>query len=121
MLYVCMRAARPSAAAQFGQVTRVTDRSLTHDTVRLRWLVWLSGGSIRWATVETMLEARYVDAYRCLHADERGFTFPSTDPHIRLDYAFVPAAFAARLKGCRIVNDSLAAAASDHLPMVVEW
>lgn len=88
---------------------------------RLRPLVWLSGGYIRWETVQIMLDAGYVDGYRFLHPLERGFTFPTWNPHVRLDYVFVPAPFADRLKGCEVRSESPAAAqASDHFPLQAE-
>ena len=56
---------------------------------RLRALAWVTGKSIRWITIRMMLEAGYVDGYRKFHGDE-GHTFTTWDPHVRLDYAFVP-------------------------------
>ena len=58
--------------------------------LRLRSLVWLSGGRIRWRTIQTVLGAGYVDAYRGQHPETPGWTLPSDNPHIRLDYVFVP-------------------------------
>lgn len=88
---------------------------------RLRPLVWLSGGSIRWQTIQLMLEAGYADAFRVLHPGDDGFTFPAWSPHVRLDYAFVPASFAGRLLGCRVATGAgPEEAASDHLPLVTE-
>ena len=37
--------------------------------LRLRPLVWMSGGRIRWRTVQTVLDAGYVDSYRMKHLD----------------------------------------------------
>ena len=45
--------------------------------VKLRPLVWLSGGRIKWRTVPTMLDAGYVDAFRARHPDDPGFTMPA--------------------------------------------
>jgi exodeoxyribonuclease-3 len=88
---------------------------------RLRAVVWVTGGHIRWETIKIMLDHAYLDAYRTLHTTEPGFTFPVRDPHVRLDYAFVPAAWAKRLEGCQVVHDHPAlAAASDHLPLLAE-
>ena len=85
---------------------------------RLRTLVWLGGGRIRWKTIQIMLDARYVDAYRLLHPNEKGFTFPTWNPHVRLDYIFLPAALADRLKACYVIKESaVAARASDHFPL----
>jgi endonuclease/exonuclease/phosphatase family metal-dependent hydrolase len=88
---------------------------------RLRAVVWVTGRQIRWETIKIMLDASYLDAFRTLHADGPGYTFPTWDPHVRLDYVFVPAAFGSRLTGCQVVADhAQAAAASDHLPLVAD-
>jgi endonuclease/exonuclease/phosphatase family metal-dependent hydrolase len=87
---------------------------------RLRALVWLSGGRVRWKTIQLMLDAGYVDAFRYRQPDVVGHTFPTWDPHARLDYAFVPAPFVERIAGCRIGITSHAKDASDHYPLVAE-
>jgi exodeoxyribonuclease-3 len=88
---------------------------------RLRPFVWLSGGSIRWRTVGRVLEAGYADAWRVAHPDETSaFTFPTWDPHLRLDYSFVPAADAGRVLRCEVVRSADASIASDHFPLFVE-
>lgn len=87
---------------------------------RLRPFVWLSGGRIRWQTVAVVLEAQYIDGYRALHPEDPGYTFPTWDPHIRLDYVFVPAAHRERLTRCEIVSHPDTGKASDHLPVVAE-
>ena len=87
---------------------------------RLRPFVWLSGGRIRWRTVQAALDAGYADAFRHHHAAEPGYTFPTWDPHLRLDYLFVPAGDIARITGCSVVTHEAATAASDHLPLLTE-
>ena len=87
---------------------------------RLRALVWLSGGKIRWRTIQLVLDAGYVDAYRLGHQGISGFTFPSWAPHVRLDYVFTPAGFSNRIHSCEIVTHPAAPAASDHLPLLAE-
>ena len=87
---------------------------------RLRALVWLSGGRIRWRTIQRILDAGYADAFRTLHPADPGVTFPTWQPHIRLDYAFLPSAFAARLKSCEVVRASDARTASDHFPLLTD-
>jgi len=87
---------------------------------RLRALVWLSGGRVRYTTVQTMLDAGYVDGYRLLHARDAGYTFPVWDPHVRLDFAFLPARFSERLEACRVITEGPAVrAASDHFPLLI--
>jgi len=85
---------------------------------RLRALLWLSGGRVRWRTIQTILDAGYRDAFRSVHPDVVGSTFPTWDPHIRLDYVFVPASFVQDVTGCEVVNGETIRAASDHLPLV---
>ena len=87
---------------------------------RLRALVWLSGGRIRWRTIRRVLDAGYVDAFRALHPDAPGPTFPVWDPHIRLDYLFVPAAWRSRLTFSEVVTGGPVRQASDHLPLLTE-
>ena len=88
---------------------------------RLRWLVWLSGGRIRWQTIAIILGAGYADGFRMLHEGEPGFSFPTWDPHVRLDYVFVPKSYASRLSSCEVVcAGNIVRAASDHFPLRVE-
>lgn len=88
---------------------------------RLRALVWLSGGDIRWRTIRAVLDAGYADGFRLLHPQGDGATFPTWDPHIRLDYVFVPELDASRLERCEVVRQPDAArTASDHFPLLAE-
>jgi endonuclease/exonuclease/phosphatase family metal-dependent hydrolase len=90
--------------------------------LRLRALVWLSGGRIRWQTIAIVLGADYVDGYRLLHKGEPGLTFPTWDPHTRLDYVFVPAPFAECLVACDVVTESATLRqASDHFPVRADF
>jgi endonuclease/exonuclease/phosphatase family metal-dependent hydrolase len=83
--------------------------------------VWLSGGRIRWRTVQIVLDNGYVDAFRVLHPTESGATMPTARPHVRLDYVFVPRAFTSRLIRCDVVRGPDAEAASDHYPVVADF
>jgi endonuclease/exonuclease/phosphatase family metal-dependent hydrolase len=85
---------------------------------RLRPLVWMTGGRIRWRTIQTIVDAGYVDAYRLKHPTEAGPTLPTSDPHLRLDYVFVPEPYARRVLGCDVVRHPDAVRASDHFPVV---
>ena len=87
---------------------------------RLRALVWLSGGRIRWRVIRTVLDRGYVDVYRMHHPDGAGLTFPASSPHVRLDYAFVPTGFTSAARSCEVASTPDAPAASDHLPIVLD-
>jgi len=88
--------------------------------LRLRTFVYLTGREIRWETIQIMLDAAYADGYRMLHPDRPGFTFPTWDPHVRLDFVFLPQSSLSRLKSCEVVGGPAATAASDHLPVLAE-
>lgn len=85
---------------------------------RLRALVWLSGGKVRWRTIQIILDAGYVDAFRTKHSTVPGFTFPTWAPHVRLDYLFLPARYTPQLESCRIMDVPGARDASDHFPLL---
>jgi exodeoxyribonuclease-3 len=86
----------------------------------LRFIAVLGGGAIRWQTVQIMLDADYADGFRLLHPDDKGHTFPTWSPHVRIDYVFVPRGAAARLTRCEVVNGPTAVKASDHFPVLAE-
>jgi len=88
----------------------------------IRAMVWLSGRDISRETIQTMLDENYVDAWRALHPNDNGFTFPTWDPHLRLDYAFVPKRYAECVAVCEVLwtPEQLIREASDHAPMLVE-
>jgi exodeoxyribonuclease-3 len=88
--------------------------------LRLRALTWITGRNIRWATIQLMLDAGYADGYRIFHKDQ-GYTFPTWEPHVRLDYTFAPKLFAPRFLACEILRDAPGAKdASDHFPLLSE-
>jgi endonuclease/exonuclease/phosphatase family metal-dependent hydrolase len=67
-----------------------------------------------------MLESGYVDVGATWERVPTP-TFPTWGPHLRLDYAFVPAARTADVRGYRVLTEpSDVPAASDHLPILVE-
>lgn len=87
----------------------------------IRAMVWLSGRDIARHTIQHMIDEGYADAWRLLHPGEHGYGFPTWDPHVRLDYVFAPAAYAARLKSCEVMTELPAVKeASDHYPLLVE-
>ena len=88
----------------------------------IRAMVWLSGRDIARETIQVMLDEGYADAWRTLHPGDPGYTFPTWDPHVRLDYVFTPQRYAARLRVCDVVRqpDAEIRVASDHHPLVVE-
>jgi endonuclease/exonuclease/phosphatase family metal-dependent hydrolase len=60
-----------------------------------------------------------VDGFRRLYPADKGHTFPVWQPHVRLDYIFLPVKYADRLKSCEIVKQpSVVTEASDHFPLL---
>ncbi len=87
----------------------------------IRALIWLSGRDIQRETIKVMGGANYVDGYRFLHPQDKGYTFPTWDPHLRLDYVFLPERFANRLHSCEVIDQPKAAVASDHFPLLADF
>ena len=87
---------------------------------RLRLLALVLGGRVRYTTIQMMLDEGYIDSYRLLCTDD-GFTFPTWDPHVRLDYVFVPADNLNRVAKCEVMDEvPLVREASDHFPLLSE-
>lgn len=85
----------------------------------IRAMIWLSGRDIRRDTIQTILDAGYIDGFRSLYPNDKGYTFPAWQPHIRLDYIFLPRKFSKNLESCEVVkNPPTAAKASDHFPLL---
>jgi exodeoxyribonuclease III len=85
----------------------------------IKALVWISGRKLQRETIQMMLDAGYADGFRALHPDDKGYTFPTWDPHVRLDYVFVPKTFRERLVECEVIAEpkERVRAASDHCPL----
>jgi exodeoxyribonuclease-3 len=85
----------------------------------IRAMVWLSGRDIQRETVQVMLDAGYADGYRTLHPLDKGYSFPTWNPHVRLDYLFLPTRYAERLTACEVIkHPAEVAQASDHFPLL---
>ncbi len=86
----------------------------------IRALIWISGNDIRRDTIKTILDAGYLDGFRTLYPDDKGYTFPVWQPHVRLDYVFLPEKHREKLKSCEIIkNPSIVTEASDHFPLLI--
>ena len=88
----------------------------------IRALIWISGRKLQRESIQLMLDAGYADGFRTLQPDVKGYTFPTWDPHVRLDYVFVPKTFADRLVRCEVITEpkERIRAASDHCPLEAE-
>ena len=106
-------------AGDFNTLAPEEDLDITKLPPRLRALLWLGGGRVRWRTIRLMVEHGYVDGYRLLNSDA-GYTFPTWDPHIRLDYVFTRGPFQGRVKRCEVIRTPDSRQASDHLPLLVD-
>jgi endonuclease/exonuclease/phosphatase family metal-dependent hydrolase len=85
----------------------------------IRSLIRITGGRVLTEVIERVVEAGYADGFRSLYGDEKGFTFPSFSPRLRLDYAFLSPELQDRLEDCRVVNDHKELKrATDHLPLL---
>src|SRR4029078_1007407 len=85
---------------------------------KVRATVWLSGGRIRWRTIQVVCDGGYVDVFRALHPHQPGLTLPTTTRQVRLDYLFVPEPHLSRVASCEVVRAARAGEASDHFPLL---
>lgn len=82
---------------------------------------WQFGAKARWA-LKKMADAGYTDCYRALYPAEDGFTLPSHQPLVRLDYIYANPGFRPYLQACDVVTTpEVVQRASDHLPVVATF
>lgn len=88
----------------------------------IRALIWISGRKLQRESIQSVLDAGYADGFRTLHPDVKGYTFPTWDPHVRLDYVFTPKTFVNHLVKCEVITEpeERIRAASDHCPLIAE-
>lgn len=86
----------------------------------IRALIWISGRKVTREAVSAMLSRGYLDCFRTLYPADPGHTFPVWDPHLRLDYCFVPSACRGLVTSMQVLRDDLTRRASDHFPVLIE-
>lgn len=87
----------------------------------IRALIWVSGRDIQRHTIQVVLDADYADGFRTLTPVGDGSTFPTWDPHVRLDYVFLPKRYADRIIACHVVREAPnVTLASDHFPLYAQ-
>lgn len=75
-------------------------------------------------TVRLLDKTGYVDCYRQMHPQARGFTCPAALPAGRIDYIFADPIMAQRLHNCYVINEGdgvRGSDASDHLAVAAEY
>ena len=79
-------------------------------------------GGISTLVMQRLLEAGFTDAYRHLDRKSQGGTLPSAAPSVRLDYFLVGSSLVPGVMRCAVgeADPVLLAAASDHLPLVLD-
>ena len=88
----------------------------------IRAMVWLSGRDIARHTIQYMIDERYVDVWRAANSTGDGYTFPTWDPHVRLDYIFIPERFRACIRRCEVFYHAPEGkTASDHYPLLFDF
>ena len=96
--------------------------SLVQAPLWVRAQTWFQLGHITRRALGPLLEAGYTDCFRELHPEEDGFTLPSVDPQVRLDYAFAAPSLNEALRECRVITSPKeVTVASDHLPLLTEF
>jgi exodeoxyribonuclease III len=109
-------------AGDFNTIAPGDRASLGQAPLWVKAQTWFQLGYIpRW-TLGPLLDAGYVDCFRKLHPKEDGFTLPSVDPQVRLDYVFAAPSLNDALRESRVITSPTeVASASDHLPVLTEF
>jgi endonuclease/exonuclease/phosphatase family metal-dependent hydrolase len=109
-------------AGDFNTIAPGDRASLGQAPLWVKAQAWFQLGYIpRW-TLGPLLDAGYVDCFRELYPEEDGFTLPSVDPQVRLDYVFAAPSLNDALRECRVITSPKEVTlASDHLPVLTEF
>jgi endonuclease/exonuclease/phosphatase family metal-dependent hydrolase len=109
-------------AGDFNAIAAGDRASLARAPLWVKAQTWFQLGYIqRWA-LRLLLNAGYVDCFRELHPEDDGFTLPSVDPQVRLDYVFAAPSLTEALLECQVITSPKAVtSASDHLPVLAEF
>jgi exodeoxyribonuclease-3 len=109
-------------AGDFNAVAPGDRASLARAPLWVKAQTWFQLGHVPRRALKPLLEAGYLDCFREMHPEEDGFTLPSTDPQVRLDYMFAAPPLARTLSRCQVVTEpTVATSASDHLPVLAEF
>jgi exonuclease III len=84
-------------------------------------MLWREGGRVYRNAIQTLYDRGYTDCFRTLHPGDDGFTLPTHEPQVRLDYMFADSRLAPSLKKCVVVRSDVAVSASDHYPLVATF
>jgi len=91
-------------------------------TASIRAMLSLQGKHVFRFAIQTLLSAGFLDCFRFLHRDERGFTYPTARPSTRFDYVFVNQIMQRELADCWVVREPDSVHhASDHYPVAAEF
>jgi exodeoxyribonuclease-3 len=109
-------------AGDFNTIAPGDRASLARAPLWVKAQAWSQLGYVpRWS-LGPLLDAGYVDCFRELNPNEDGFTLPSVDPQVRLDYVFAAPSLTEVLHECRVITSPKAVTvASDHLPVLIEF
>jgi exodeoxyribonuclease-3 len=99
------------------------DRVVIDTAPRIMHLLYgLQLGYIFRHAMRKLLATRFLDCYRHLHPTQDGFTIPTPNPKVRLDYILANQRLAPRLTSCDVVTAPDAVhRASDHYPLVADF
>ncbi|HVU10375.1 MAG TPA: endonuclease/exonuclease/phosphatase family protein [Phototrophicaceae bacterium] len=99
------------------------DRVLKDGAPReMRLLYGLQRGYIYRTVMERIAKAGFTDCFRRLHPGEDGFTIPTPQPKVRLDYICANPLAAEGLRRCEVIRQPEAVdQASDHYPLLAEF
>lgn len=87
----------------------------------LRYTLIAHGGSVIRRAIRFVQSKKFIDVYRELLPNEKGYTLPASSPNTRLDYFFVNDALRGNLKTCNVITiPDYVRHVSDHLPVMME-
>jgi exodeoxyribonuclease-3 len=111
-------AERVIVAGDFNSIAPGDSPALKHLPLSLRFSIFVQGGYVARQVIGNIRAQGFTDAFREMHPNDAGYTFPTWQPNTRLDYIFVNEALRGAVSSCEVIQTPREIpCASDHLPV----
>jgi len=109
-------------AGDFNAIAHGDTVMVNSSPASIKAMLFLQGNHVFRFAIQALLSDGFLDCFRFLQPEEKGFTYPAPGPSTRFDYIFVNSIMQKDLAECRVVREPNSfVRASDHYPVLAEF